>query len=112
MTTIARCLIEAAYAANAETTQYTAPEGSRVSIDKFTATNVTGAPATITVKLVPSGGAAGASNIIVQTKALAAGECYTFPELVGHVLNTGDFISTLATVVTALVIRASGRQIS
>jgi hypothetical protein len=112
MSVTAKTLFEALQAANVETTQYTAPSGTRTIIDKFTGTNTSGAPATLTVKLVASGGAAGAGNTIVSAKTLAAGEAYTFPEVVGHVLNPGDFISTLAGTAAAITIRSSGREVS
>jgi hypothetical protein len=111
MAVTAKPLFNPLQAAAAETTQYTTPAGTRTIIDKFTATNTTAAGATITVKLVASGGAAGAGNTIVSAKAIAPGETYTFPELVGHVLNPGDFISTLPSAV-ALTIRASGREVT
>jgi hypothetical protein len=109
---IAKPLFEALQAQNAETMQYTAPTGTRTIIDKFTGTNTTGTAATLTVKLVASGGAAGAGNTVVSSKSLAAGETYTFPELVGHVLAPGDFISTLAGTAAAITIRSSGREVT
>jgi hypothetical protein len=112
VTVIAKPLFEPLQAANAETTQYTTPAATRTIIDKFTGTNTTGVAATLTVKLVASAGAASASNTIVSAKSLAAGECYTFPELVGHVLGPGDFISTLAGTAAAISIRASGREVT
>jgi hypothetical protein len=108
----AKALIEPLLAQNAETTQYTTPAAVRTIIDKFTGTNTTAGALTLTVKLVASGGAAGALNTIVSAKSLAAGECYTFPELVGHVLNPGDFISTLASAAAGIAIRASGREVT
>lgn len=107
MTVTAKCLLEAKQAESSQTTQYTVAAGTRTIIDKFTARSVAGA--TLSVNLVASGGAAGASNLIV-TKTLAAAEQYTFPELVGQVLNTGDFISTISSVATDTVIRISGRE--
>jgi hypothetical protein len=107
MTVTAKCLVEAKQAENSQSTQYTVATGTRTIIDKFTARSVAGA--TLSVNIVASGGAAGASNL-VATKTLAAGEHYTFPELVGQVLNTGDFISTISTVATDTVIRISGRE--
>lgn len=112
MTVTAKALFEPLQAQNAETTQYTTPTGTRTIIDKFTGTNTTAAAATLTVKLVASGGAAGVTNTIVSAKTLQPGEAYTFPEVVGHVLNPGDFISTLAGTAAALTIRASGREVS
>jgi hypothetical protein len=37
---------------------------------------------------------------------------YTFPELVGQVLNRGDFISTLAGTASAINMRVSGREVT
>lgn len=112
MTVTAKALFEPLQAQNVETTQYTTPGGTRTIIDKFTGTNTTGAAATLTVRLVASGGAAGVTNTVVSAKTLQPGEAYTFPEVVGHVLNPGDFISTLAGTAAALTIRSSGREVS
>lgn len=109
MTTTAKALLESKYAENSQTTQYTA-SGGRAIIDKFTAYNGTGGAVTLAINLVASGGSAGASNLKVS-KSLAAGETYGFPEIVGHVLNSGDFISTIAGAATSLVIRISGREV-
>lgn len=112
MAVTAKTLIAAKQAEGAQTTQYTAPTGVRTIIDKFTATNTTGGAVALTVNLVTAAGAAGAGNTIISAKSLTAGECYVCPELVGHVLNTGDFISTLAGAATSITIRASGREVS
>lgn len=109
MTVTALCIIESKDAANAITTQYTATTGARVIIDKFTSTNYTAGALTLTVYLVPSGGSAGNSNL-VKVKTLAAGECYTWPEVIGHTLNPQDFIATNASAATSINIRASGRE--
>lgn len=112
MSVTAKTLFEALQAANAQTTQYIAPAGIRTIIDKLTGTNTTGVAATLTVNLVVAAGAAAAANVIVSAKTLQPGECYTFPEIVGHVLNAGDFISTIAGTAAAITIRGSGREIS
>lgn len=112
MTVIAKPLIAAKQAENAQTTQYTVPTATKTIIDKFTGTNTTAGAVTLSINLVTSGGAAGASNLIVQAKSLAAGETYTFPEIVGQVLDAGGFISTVASAATSITIRASGREIS
>jgi hypothetical protein len=104
-------IIPAKTAENAQTTQYTS-SGVQTIIDKFTATNYSAAAATISVNLVTAAGSAGNSNLIVKTKTLQPSETYTFPELVGHVLPSGGFISTLAGTASAINIRASGRLVS
>ena len=104
-------IIPAKTAENGQTTQYTS-NGVQTIIDKFTATNYSASAATISVNLVASAGAAGNDNLIVKTKTLQAGETYTFPELVGHVLPNNGFISTIAGAASAINIRASGRLVS
>lgn len=104
-------LIPAKTAENAQTTQYTST-GLTTLIDKFTATNYSASPASISVHLVTGGESASNNNIMVKTKTLQAGETYTFPEIVGAALGNGGFISTLASAASAINIRASGRQIT
>ena len=103
-------LIESKQMEAAQTTQYTAVN-CRTLIDKFTATNTSAANATITVNLVPSGGAVATGNRIVDGRLIAPDETYTFPELVGHGLENGDFLSTTGTA-AALTIRCQGREIT
>lgn len=110
MTVTAKTLLEAKAAENSDTTQYTA-SGVRTIIDKLTGYNYSAGAVALNVNLVASGGAAAASNL-VTVKTLSAGETYTFPEIVGHVLNNGDFVSTKAGAATSIVIRISGREIT
>ena len=111
MAVATRVLIPAKIAENAQTTQYTAVSVTAI-IDKFTATNYSATAATISVNLVTVSGSAGNDNLIVKTKTLQPSETYTFPELVGQVLASGGFISTIAGTATAINIRASGREIT
>ena len=111
MTIVVNVLIPAKIAEATQTTQYTS-NGVKTIIDKFTATNYSASAATISINLVTSADTSGNQNLITKTKTLQPSEVYTFPEIVGQVLNAGDFISTLAGTATAINIRASGRQIS
>jgi hypothetical protein len=111
MAVIPKVLIPAKQAENTQTAQYTAA-AVRAIIDKFTVTNTSAGNVAISVNLVTSGGSAGASNLIIDARALAPDETYTCPELVGHVLEAGGFISTLAGAATSLTIRCSGREVS
>lgn len=111
MAVATRVLIPAKIAENAQTTQYTATSVTAI-IDKFTATNYSATAATISVNLVTVSGSAGNDNLIVKTKTLQPSETYTFPELVGQVIASGGFISTIAGTATAINIRASGREIA
>lgn len=111
MTVTVLNIIPAKEAENVQTSQYTS-SGAKTIIDKFTATNTDSSVRTISVNLIPDGGAAGDDNLIVDAKTLAVGETYTFPELVGHTMAVDDFISTIASASNAITIRASGRQIT
>lgn len=110
MAVSSKVLIPSKLAEIAQTTQYTAT-GVKATIDKFTATNTSVNDATLSVNLVASGDTAGTGNLIVDTRTIAPGESYTCPELVGHNLDIGGFIST-ASSANVITIRASGREIS
>jgi hypothetical protein len=106
-----KVLIPAKIAEASQTTQYTSTNVSTI-IDKFTATNYDTSTRTISVNLVTGFDNAGNQNLIVKAKTLLPSETYTFPELVGHVLASGGYISTIASTGTAINIRASGREVS
>lgn len=111
MAVTTKVLIPAKTAENTQTTQYTATNVTAI-IDKFTATNYNTTAATISVNLVIASGGTGNDNLIVKNKTLQPSETYTFPELVGQVIASGGFISTLAGTATSINIRASGREIA
>ena len=111
MTVTAKNLVPAKTVEATQTTQYIA-NGVTTIIDKFTATNYSGSSAIIIVNLITATGTASNDNLIVKTKTLQPSETYTFPELVGHILNSNGFISTLASAPLTINIRASGREIS
>lgn len=110
MTVTVKALIPAKTAEAAQATQYTATN-CRAIIDKFTGTNTTAAAVTLSINLVTNAGTAADGNLIVKEKSLAAGETYSFPEIVGHVLDSGGFVSTLASA-TGVTIRAAGREVT
>jgi hypothetical protein len=110
MTVTVKNIIPPKEAEATQTTQYTAVN-CRTIIDKFTATNTSAGNESLSVNLVTSGGTAGDDNLIVDARMMAAGETYAFPELVGQVLDSGSFISTIASAANALTIRGSGREI-
>lgn len=111
MTVTVKTLIPAKQAENAQTTQYTATNCKAI-IDKFTVTNTTTGNVNFSTNIAASGGSAGDSNLIIKTRAIAPNQTYTCPELVGQVLESGAFISTLAGAATSLTIVASGREIT
>lgn len=111
MTITATVLIPSKTAEAAQTTQYVSTNASTI-IDKFTAINYSSSNVTISVNLVASGDTSGDQNIIVKTLTISPSECYTFPEIVGHVLLSGGFISTLVSAASSVSIRASGRTVT
>ena len=111
MTVVAKNIIAAKTMENSQTTQYTANNVTTI-IDKFTATNYGAAAATVSVNLVPVTRVPGNDNLIVKAKTLQPSESYTFPEIVGHTLSNGGYISTIAGTASAINFRASGREIS
>jgi arginine repressor len=90
MAVYVRVLIPSKTAEATQTTQYTSTAVTTI-IDKFTATNYSASAATLSIQ---------------------PGQTYLFPELIGHVLLPGGFVSTIAGTATAINIRASGRTIS
>ena len=111
MTVTVKNIIPAKYAEDTQTSQYTA-QSCRTIIDKFTATNVTASNATLSVNIVPSGGTAGTGNLIISVRTIAPGETYTCPEIVGHVVEPNCEISTDSDSSSAIVIAASGREVT
>ena len=111
MPIIAANIIPAQNMENAQTTQYVAT-GVTTIIDKFTATNFSSGMVNVSVNLAAVGAGTGNDNLIVKTRTLQPGETYTFPEIVGHILPSGGFVSTLASSAAAVNLRASGREIS
>jgi hypothetical protein len=109
MTTTPAVLIAPKLAENSTTLQYTS-DNCTTAIDKFTAVNVTGSNATITVYLVEPDGSASSANTITLTKTVAPGRPWLMPEAVGHMLNIGGTIWTNAGTASAISIRASGRR--
>lgn len=111
MSVTPKAILQAKQIENSQTTQYTST-GVRTIIDKCSATNTTGSNVTFSVNLVTQSGTAGAANLIISSKTVVPGETYLCPEIVGHVLNPGDFISTIAGTATALTVRISGREVA
>lgn len=111
MTITVRNIIPTKVAESSQQVQYTATNVTTV-IDKFTATNTTSSNVTFSINLVPAGGSASSSNLVLKTRTIAPNETYSCIEVVGQALESGSFISTLAGTAAAIVIRASGREIT
>lgn len=109
-TVTAKNLVASKFLENAQTAQYTA-QNVRAMIDKCTVTNVTTAAVTFSINLITTG-SAGSSNLIIKEVSVASGQTYLCPEIVGHILESGGSISTIASAANALVFRVSGREVA
>ncbi len=90
--------------AAADTTLYTCPALTVARVLKCTVTNDTTTVVTINFNKVPSGGAAAVTNLILNTKSIGSRETYECPEVVGQVLNAGQFISAFPSVLDQLTV--------
>ena len=82
----------------------------RTILDKVTAYNSDVLALLVSFNLVPNGGAVGAANMVVS-KSIAAGDTYTFPEVVGHVIEAGGALYGIAASASKVVVRVSGREV-
>lgn len=89
-------------------TYYTAPANTSTLIKKLTFTNTDSVARTVTVHLVPSGGAATATNMLVDARPIATLDTFECFEAEGAMLNTGDFIQALASTTSVVNIQGSG----
>lgn len=105
-------LIEGSVLTTSAVTYYTAPANTTTQIQKLTFSNTTGTARTVTVYLVPSGGAAGDASTLVKTLTVPANSAADCTWAAGHVLATGDFIQALADAGTAVTIMGSGLQVT
>jgi len=111
MTVTVKTLIPPKQMESTQTSQYTATSVKAI-IDKATVTNTDTVNRTFSVNIIQSGGSATNANLIIDDRAVIPGETYLCPELVGHELDPGAFISTIASAATALTMRVSGREIT
>lgn len=111
MSVIVKVLVPPKQMEATQTTQYTATN-ARAIIDKATVTNTDTVNRTFSVNLVTSGGSAGNANLVIDDRTVVPGETYLCQELVGQALESGSFISTIASAATALTMRVSGREIT
>ena len=105
-------IIPRKFAENAQTEQYRVQTNTQVIIDKFTATNTSASNVEFSINLVASGGSALSSNLVLDSRIIAAGESYLCPEIIGQILEDDGYISTICDTLSALTISASARLIT
>ena len=111
MTVIASCLYQASAVPAADTTLVTCDANTRTYIDKLTVTNTTGGAITVNVNIVASGGSVATANLMETSYSIAANTSYGFPNIVGQILNPGDFLSIKPSAVGCNA-RVSGRKMT
>lgn len=65
----------------------------------------------VTLRIVPSAGVSATSHQQAK-RQFVVDDTYTWPEIVGQVLATGDRITAICTVASAVTLRLSGRQVT
>lgn len=69
------------------------PASTRRVIKAATVTNTTAAPILFSAFLVPGSAAAANGNCLISARAIAAGESYPCPELLGQGMSAGGFVA-------------------
>jgi hypothetical protein len=106
-------LIESQQLPNAAATLYTSPAKVSTIIKKITLTNTDAAAGhSVTIYLVPAGGAAGAAYLLIDARAVGPLQTLDITEAVNQILAPGDLISAFADTAGEVNIRASGVQIA
>jgi len=107
-----KAMVDGVNLTDSAVTYYTVDTGARAIIKKATFVNDHTVAVTVTVNIVPSGGAVGYANRVVKDKALAAGETWICYDLENHEIEQGGFISMLASVTAKIGCRISGYEVT
>ncbi len=92
-------------------TYYTVPSSTRGIIKKATFTNDSAEVVTVTINIVPYEGSVGYANRIIKEHAIPAGATWSCLDIQNHELETGSFISMLASVTATIGCRISGYEV-
>lgn len=103
-------LVDGSQLTTSAATYYTTPANTLTTIAACTLTNTTAGPVTATVHLVPSGGSATASNMVLSARVIATGESYNVGSAIGQTLAAGGTLQALAGAVTSISLVASGYE--
>ncbi|KKW93046.1 hypothetical protein YP76_07065 [Sphingobium chungbukense] len=93
---------------NAVATYYTTPAAAKARIDAFSVVNYSGVAATFSIWLVPTGGTADNTNLLVKDRSVAAGASGRILEAVGQWLGGGGTIQMSASATGSITVLASG----
>ena len=103
-------IIDGAQLTLAAATYYTVPANTLTTISACSVTNTTGIARSVTLYLVPTGGAAGATNCVCSGRVIAPGETYNVAGAIGQTLAAGGTVQALSDLAAALSLVASGYE--
>lgn len=113
MTSTPKLLAAAADLGNAAAILYTSPAtGKGTWLDKATAVNHSAATRSVTFYHVPSGGAAGTTNLLVSAKSIAVNATDQLSELVGKFIAPGASLYGLADTAASVAFELNGRELT
>jgi hypothetical protein len=92
----------------AQVTNYTVPAASQDVLKNIDLTNTSASAVSVTVNIVPSGGSAGSGNMLFGGIVIPANSTMHWTGT--KVMNTGDFISTIAGTTNVVVITCDGLE--
>ena len=108
-------LFDPAQLTAAAATYYSAPTNQKAVLGRITACNTTATARTVTAHVIKSGGAAAASNKVLDAITIPpTGTGYNtrvLHELAGLVLEAGDFLQMLSDGATAVTVEGAGQEI-
>lgn len=98
------------YLENTQTTQIIS--NAITIIDKVTITNISSSNVSFSANICINSEAVSNSNLVVKDRLLAPNETYECFELVGQTLESGSFLSMIASALDSLTIKIDGREIT
>lgn len=99
--------LTAAQLTTSAATYYTVPTNVISTISALSLCNTTAGAVTATVHLVPSGGTATATNMILSARTLAAGESFNVFTAIGQSMAQAGTIQALASANTSISLSGS-----
>ena len=89
---------------------YTVPANTYTTISACSLCNSTASAYYATIYLVPNGGTAGLSNVVLSKRVIAAGETFNASPVIGQTIPAGATIQALAESGLAITLVASGYE--
>lgn len=109
MAAINKTLIDGVQLTASATTLYTSPPGGKgTRVVALTALNDAAVTESYTLHIVPSGGSADSTNILVKAKSLIAGEDDEPIAIINQLIPADGTIQALASTTLTIAVRASG----